>query len=202
MFNDFIQKVQRRPIDFMFIGTILFFVVSLINISFAWFGMICMVTPFFMAFKTNKNQWCGKYCPRASFFVKIMSRVSLKRPIPNVLKSPKAKRYVITFFCLNLIMVSLSTIMVANGRVLPLDQVRFLMFFTVPFQLPQLLDFTAPAVFVHLGYRIFSIMFSSTLIGLILSVVYMPRTWCSICPVQTLITDLVKNNQKNGESYT
>jgi hypothetical protein len=70
----------------------------------------------------------------------------------------------------------------------------------VPFELPQLLHFTVSPVVLHLSYRLYSIMFSSTLVGLTLAILYMPRTWCSICPVQTMVTDIVKKYEKNCES--
>lgn len=200
MFEKMTQAIRHNPVDYIFVGTIVFFLISMINIAFAWLGMICMVTPFALAMNTGKNLWCGKYCPRSSFFTKVFGKISLKRKLPKVLLSQKTKRNVITFFCVNLVMISFSTLMVVNNQMPPLEEIRFLMFFTMPFDLPQLVTFDLPPVFAHLGYRIFSIMFSSTIIGVILALVYMPRAWCTICPVQTLVTDIVKKPKNNCES--
>ncbi|MBS7525531.1 hypothetical protein KHM83_02425 [Fusibacter paucivorans] len=194
------ERIVKNPYDYLFVGTIAFFALSIINIVFAWLGLVCMMTPFILALRSHKNLWCRSYCPRSRFFMKIMTPISLKRPIPKALRSPKTRRYIITFFCVNLMMVVLSTLNVANGSMAPMASVRFLMFIRVPFQLPQLWEITASPVVLHLSYRLYSIMFSSTIVGMLLAILYMPRSWCTICPVQTMVTDIVKKYEKNCES--
>jgi hypothetical protein len=200
MFERLRHRIRENPYDFLFFGTIAFFVLSFVHIVFAWLGLLCMSTPFILAGRSGKNLWCRSYCPRAQFFTKIIAPISLKRPMPKLLRSQKTRRNIITFFCINLMMIVLSTLNVANGSMAPMAFVRFLMIFTMPFELPQLLHFTVSPVVLHLSYRLYSIMFSSTLVGLTLAILYMPRTWCSICPVQTMVTDIVKKYEKNCES--
>ncbi|MDK2867101.1 MAG: hypothetical protein PWP51_2167 [Clostridiales bacterium] len=194
------KRMGENPFDYLFIGTIAFFALSLINIVFAWLGLVCMSTPFMLAARSHKNLWCRSYCPRSRFFMKVITPISLKRPMPKMLRSPKTRRHIITFFCINLMMIVLSTLNVANGSMAPMAFVRFLMFFQMPFELPQLWHITVSPVVLHLSYRLYSIMFSSTVIGIILAILYMPRSWCAICPVQTLVTDIVKKYEKNCDS--
>jgi polyferredoxin len=42
----------------------------------------------------------------------------------------------------------------------------------------------------HLSFRVYSMMFTTTVIGLLFGFVYKPRTWCMVCPVNT-ISDMV-----------
>jgi len=39
---------------------------------------------------------------------------------------------------------------------------------------------------VHLGFRVYSMMFTTIIIGLLLGYLYRARTWCGICPMGTL----------------
>jgi len=182
-------KVQKvNLLDWLFMGTILFFGLSMIHVTFALFGILCAVTPFMMYAKTGKKLWCTTYCPRASLFSSLLRKVSLGMKTPDWLFTEKTKRSVIVFFCINLFFATMSTVMVALGRLEPMAFIRFLMAFQLPVELPQLINFAVPDYLLHLSYRVFSIMFSSTVVGLVLGILYKPRTWCGICPIQTLTT--------------
>jgi len=183
---------QIKWMDWLFLGTILFFILGMVHITFALLGFICMVTPFVLYLKTGKKLWCTTYCPRAALFTKVLSKLSLGMKPPNWLFTAKTKQLVVNYFCINLGFVIMSTVMVGLGRLEPMAFIRFLIAFQVPIQLPQLLDLNVPDVITHLGFRIYSIMFTSTAIGLILGILYKPRTWCAVCPIQTLTTQIEK----------
>jgi hypothetical protein len=183
---------SQKKYDWLFIGTLAFFSLGMVHIIFSWLGVICMVTPFIMAARSGKKPWCTTpYCPRAHFFTRFLNRYSLKKKAPEGLFSEKTKQLVLRLFCINLFFASMSTLMVYLGRLEPMLYVRFLMAFPMPFDLPQLLELNLPQFLVHVSYRLYSIMFTSTIIGVGLGLIYKPRTWCGICPIQTLTT--VKN---------
>ena len=172
----------------LFLGTILFFILSLINISFAFLGIICVITPFYMVIKSGEKLWCTTYCPRASLFSKLFKKISLDLKPPEWLYKKETKRFVLNYFCINLVFIVFSSYMVAQNSIMPMNFVRLLMVFQIPVELPQLIHIALPDVISHIGFRIFSIMFTSTIIGMILGIMFKPRTWCAICPVQTLTT--------------
>lgn len=174
--------------NILFIYTILFFIVGVINISFAIVGLICFITPFVLYAIYKEKVWCKYFCPRAGFFNKVISKISFKRKIPKWITRKILKDAFLVYFGTNIILIIMSTIMVALGRMYPLDEVRFFILFRLPFDLPQLLDITSTNSLIHLGYRVYSLMLTSTTIGIILGIIYKPRTWCIICPVQTLTT--------------
>lgn len=49
------------------------------------FALACMLAPVITAFFSGRT-WCGYFCPRGGFNDQILSKVSLKRGIPRILK--------------------------------------------------------------------------------------------------------------------
>lgn len=166
--------------------TAAYFVMVFVNIHLSLLAFICLITPFILLWRDHKKTWCQSYCPRASF----LSRFSFNRihakPIPAWLISTKVKNLVVYYFIFNLMLMTLSTTMVALGRMWPMLIPRFLILFPIPVSLPQLTSWPMPLWVTHLSFRLLSMMMTTTLIGLFLAFRYRPRTWCAICPVATL----------------
>lgn len=181
--------------DRLFFITILFFAIGFIHISFAIIGLICFITPFVLFAVYKEKIWCKFLCPRAGFLSKTLGKISLKKKMPKWITGKKIKTIVLWYFGMNLFFITMSTLAVTFGRIEPIEQIRFMILFPLPFTMPQILDLNVAAPFVHLGYRVYSVMFSSTIIGLILGFIYTPRTWCIICPIQTLTTKKVKEEK-------
>jgi hypothetical protein len=173
---------------YLYVVTILFFILGFFNIIFAWLGFVCLTLPFVMLVKDKKKTWCQKYCPRASLFTTLFKGKSLTgKTVPKWIVNKTAKRIILIYFSFNLFVLIMSTIMVSKGRVDVVDKIRFLMAFQLPWNLPQFLNIKSiPNWAVHLSFRIYSMMFSTTVIGLLLGWLYKPRTWCTICPVNTI----------------
>ncbi|XMB67113.1 hypothetical protein RI065_00935 [Mycoplasmatota bacterium zrk1] len=170
---------------------VLFFSLTLLNIVFSLLGVFCLIIPFIMLALSKKNIWCKYYCPRSSVLMVFLSKISLRLKPPKWLIS-NAKNILIMYFGLNLFFAVMSTIMVSVGRIPPIDYVRFMIVFRVPFDLPQFVDLETSPILLHFSYRIYSIMFSSTVIGLVLGFIYYPRTWCSVCPMKQALNYVKK----------
>jgi hypothetical protein len=182
-------------IKYLYLVTILFFALGFFNIIFAWMGFICLTLPFVLLARDNKKTWCQKYCPRASLFSVLFKGRSLtRRAAPKWLTNGKVKHIVLVYFSLNLFALVMSTIMVSIGRIDAIDKVRFLMAFQLPWDIPQILKIDyIPNWAVHLSFRIYSMMFSTTVVGLLLGWIYTPRTWCTVCPINTISDISIKN---------
>lgn len=189
----------------MFVFTLLFFTLGFFNILFAWLGLACMILPFVFLAKKKKKEWCSKYCPRSSLFTKLFSGRSITgKPGPDWLINGKFKWVVLVYFTVNIFVIIMSTVRVSKGLMEPMEFIRFLMAFVIPWGIPQLLDFGTISGWVsHASFRIYSMMFTTTVIGLILGWLFYPRTWCRVCPINT-ISDItlknMKNNQKDANS--
>ncbi|MBC8079947.1 MAG: 4Fe-4S binding protein, partial [Gorillibacterium sp.] len=112
----------------------------------------------------------------------------------------KAKWFVLVYFMLNLFVFTMSTSMVVTGRRAPIEKVRFLLAFQLPWNMPQLLNFGHfPDWAVHLSFRMYSMMLTTTVLGLLLAWIFKPRTWCTICPINT-VSDLALRKGKKSKS--
>ncbi len=163
----------------------IFFILGFINISFSLLGLICFTLPFIIQKKTFKNLWCKIYCPRKSFLNVMLSKNSLRIKKPKWFNLEKVKNFMLTYLTLNVIFATSSTLMVLSGKApsaFPFDHIRFMMVVEL-FPLPQLINLNLPDALIHFSYRIYSIMFSSTILGLSIGFLFGPTFWCVVCPM-------------------
>ncbi len=174
---------------FLALITFVYFLLPFIHIGLALAGLVCMAFPFILLYRHNRLSWCCSYCPRAQLLSSIRIRKTLPS-VPEMLKKEKGAKIrgmVLNYFCLNLMFILVSSVMVAAGSMAPIDRIRLFIVFELPFHIPQLLSSPVlPPVLLHLSYRIYSIMTSSLIAGIALALLYRPRTWCAVCPVNTL----------------
>lgn len=192
---DFFKNLKNNK--YLFIITLIYFVLGFVNIHFALLGFICMLLPLYLLVKTNKKTYCQGYCPRANLYTKAGKTTSkTSRKTPMFFIKGNMKWIVLAYFGISLIFITLSTIRVAAGSMMPLDQLRYLIVFRIPFKIVQIFEFNNVLSWItHLSYRFYSMMMTTTTLGLFLALVYKPRTWCTICPIST-ISDVYLNNSK------
>lgn len=188
--------MKERWIKYSYLFTILFLVLGFFNIVFAWIGFFCLIMPFVFVVKDNNRTWCQSYCPRSNLFTRLFAKTGTKRTAPKWLINGTGKQVMLTYFSINFLMIFLSTLMVFFDKRDPIEKVRFLMAFQLPWTMPNLLYVgVMPDWVLHLGFRIYSMMFTTTIIGLLVGYLYRARTWCTICPMGTL-TGLALEKQK------
>lgn len=56
-----------------------FLILGLINPAFGLLAVICMISPVATGFFKGRI-WCGRYCPRGSFYDQVLARVGKKKP--------------------------------------------------------------------------------------------------------------------------
>lgn len=183
-----------RNNSYLFLITISFFLLGFVNIHFSLFGMVCMTLPIVLLLKNRKKTWCQNYCPRASLYTNLGKlKRSNGHKTPQLFISGNLKWIMLTYFGISLTFIIFSTIAVARGSKLPMEYLRFLLFIPIPFKMPQLFDILTIAPWLtHLSYRFYSMMMTTTILGLILAMVYKPRTWCTICPIATVSDVILK----------
>lgn len=179
---------------YFFLITISFFLMGFVNIHFSLLAMVCMTLPIILLLKDRKKTWCQGYCPRASLY-----STCGKKKNWSGLKTPQffikgnMKWIMLAYFCISLTFILMSTISVAKGMRLPMEHLRFLILIPLPFEMPQLFDIMNIAPWLtHLSFRFYSMMMTTTFLGLILALVYKPRTWCTICPIATVSDVIIK----------
>lgn len=180
----------------LFLITVSFLLLGFVNIHFALLGFICMAIPIILLVKTNKKTYCQGYCPRANMYQKLKHVKSNKRVrrMPKWMMGKNARDVVFGYFILSLTIMVMTTIMVVIGRNMPMLNVR--LFIVIPLgPLPQLITFKSIPWLIHLSYRMYSMILSTTLLGLLLGVLYQPRSWCVVCPI-TSVSDMYLNNKR------
>jgi len=183
-------KTSRGLIPGLFLITLLYFSLGFVSILFGLLAGLCMVIPFILLARYKRKVWCSTYCPRASL---LMQTGTHKKTLPlaRQFSNGTLKKAMLWYFGLNLLFITGSTIQVAMGNMASMEFIR--LFIVIPLvPLLQLITVGAPPALMHLSYRLYSMMLSSTLLGLALARIYRPRIWCAICPVGTISNELLK----------
>jgi hypothetical protein len=182
----------------LFIFTLVYFLLGVIHIHFALLALFCLMFPIILLVATKKKTWCQGYCPRASLFTVCTKGANCSSKIPRFFVTGNMKWIVLVYFLINLFVITATTIRVSAGGMMPMNSLRFLLFIQLPFDLPQLFHFYNAAPWMtHLSYRLYSMMMTTTFIGILFAFIYKPRTWCVICPIST-VSGLYLNKTKRN----
>lgn len=163
---------------FLFIITLIYFALGFVNILFAWLGLICMALPLFFLFKDNRKTWCQGMCPRSCLFTqcgRLTKNYSYKTPIYFV--KGNFKWIMLGYFAVSMAVIIFTTIMVGIGKIQPAYQLRFLLVIPIPLVLPQMITFDGVALWLYqFAYSMYSMMMTTSVLGLIMALVFKPRT--------------------------
>lgn len=168
----------------LFFLTLTYFALGFVSILTANLALLCMTIPFILLAKAKKKVWCQHYCPRASLIDQVGKKHDWRKN-PAFITNGKLKSFMLWYFGLNLLFITGSTIQVALHRMEAMAYIRLFIAFPL-FPLPQVISIEAPSFLMHLSYRFYSMMLSTTIIAVVLSRIYRPRIWCAVCPVGTL----------------
>lgn len=185
---------------YLYLITLAFFALSFVNIHFAILGVICMTIPMVLLQRDKKKTWCQGYCPRSNLYMTLGKKRKKKGKVtPMSFIKGNVKNVVLIYFGISLFISLMSTLQVVLGNMAPMLIPRFLILFPINVPFPQLITLSGIPVWItHFAFRMFSMMMTTTLIGLSLSYLYKPRTWCTICPVNTISDIYIMENRKRS----
>ena len=177
---------QKHWFDYLWVFSAFYLVMGFFNILFAWVGLLCFLIPLLMAAVKGEKSYCNRYCGRGQIFNLLGARLGLSRQkdIPAWIKS-KAFRYgFLTFFMLMFFNMLYATFLVFGGST-SLGQVVTLLWV---FKLPWRWAYTVAATpwVAQFAFGFYSVMLTSTLLGLVTMALYKPRSWCVYCPMGTM----------------
>ena len=190
---------QKRWSDYLWIFSLTYLVLGFFNILFAWLGLICFITPLVMSVVSGKKLYCQKYCGRGQLFMLLGGRFGLsrKKDMPKWMSS-KPFRYGFLIFFLSMFGVMLwNTYLVFVGAEDLKQVVTLLWTFRLPWQWAYHGTMFSPGV-AQFAFGFYSIMLTSTILGLITMVLFKPRSWCVYCPMGTMTQMICKAKTKNG----
>jgi len=194
--TNFFKNLKNNK--YLFIVNLIYFALGFVNIHFALLGLICMALPLYILVRTNKKTYCQGYCPRSDLYSKagkLTNKISTKTP--DYFINGNMRWVMLFYFGINVFFITMSTIRVASGLMMPLEQLRYLIAIKIPFDMLQLIELNTVLPWItHLSYRFYSMMMTTTTLGLILALIYKPRTWCTICPIATISDIYIYNIEK------
>lgn len=178
---------KKNWYDYLWIATVLYLLLGFFNIMFAWLGLLCFFIPLIMAIAGGKKGYCNRYCGRGQFFSLLGGRFGLsrKKDIPGWMKS-KAFRYgFLVFFFIMFFVMLWNTWLVFSGVRDMKEVVTLLWTFKLPWYWAYHGTDIDPGA-VQFAFGFYSVMLTSTVLGLVTMVLFKPRSWCAYCPMGTM----------------
>lgn len=183
--------MRKKWTDYLWILSALYIVLGFFNILFAWLGLLCFMIPLIISIAKGTKGYCNHYCGRGQLFDLLGNKLklSLQRKIPRFFCS-KAFRYgFLVFFLAMFANMIFATYLVFTQANTLTQAVTLFWTFKVPWQWAYG-DFAMPHWIAQFAFGFYSLMLTSTLLGIIFMALFRPRSWCVICPMGTM-TQLV-----------
>lgn len=190
--------MKKKWYHYLWIWSILYFALGFFNILFAWLGMIDFMIPIIVAVFGGNKWFCNNMCGRGQL-LRVLGKdlkCSRNKVAPKWLSSKYFRYGFMVFFFIMFGNMVYQTYLVAAGVGTLKEFVK--LFWT--FKLPWSWAYTAGTVtdwVAQYSFGLYSLMLTSTLIGLIVMVLYRPRTWCTFCPMGTLTQGICKVKNRN-----
>ena len=184
---------QKKWYDYLWIWSILYFTLGFFNILFAWLGMIDFVVPLVIAIVSGSKAFCNRYCGRGQLFQQLGGCAKCSRNVktPGFLSSRWFRYGFLVFFMSMFGVMVFQTYLVAAGARDLTEALKLLWTFRVPWGWA----YTAGTVtdwVAQFAFGFYSMMLTSTIIGLAVMVLFKPRTWCTFCPMGTMTQMICK----------
>ncbi|MCR4635641.1 4Fe-4S binding domain-containing protein [Butyrivibrio fibrisolvens] len=192
------KQKKKKWYDYLWIWPIIYFSLGFFNILFAWLGMIDFVVPIIIASLGGGKAFCNRYCGRGRLFATLPKLLKIKsRKVAPSWMYGKVFRYGFLIFFLTMFgNMVYQTYLVFAGSASLRTVVKLFWTFKLPWNWAYTVT-GVPAWITQFSYGFYSLMLTSTLIGLIVMILYRPRTWCTFCPMGTMTQGICKLKGKN-----
>lgn len=185
--------MKRHWYDYLWIFSIIYLALGFFNIIFAWLGLICFIVPLLIAIFGGDKAYCNKYCGRGQLFDLLGNKLKLscQHKPPRFLSSKWFRYGFLTFFMIMFLNMLFATYLVFAGSSDLKQVVTLLWTIKMPW------EWAVPVAGVSSGVAQFalgfySVMLTSTILGLLTMVLFKPRSWCVYCPMGTMTQAICK----------
>ena len=188
---------KKKWYDYLWIFSTIYLILGFLNILFAWLGLICFITPLAISLIRGNKAYCNQYCGRGQLFSMLGGRFGLsrKKNLPRWMVSPWFRYGFLVFFLTMFCIMLWNTYLVFAGAELK-QVVTLLWTFKLPWHWAYHGTLFSPGV-AQFAFGFYSIMLTSTLLGLITMVLFKPRSWCVYCPMGTMTQMICKIKDHN-----
>lgn len=180
------MKNKRKFSEYMWIVSSLYLALGIFNILFAWLGLICFIVPLLISVINASKIYCNKYCGRGQLLDLLGNKLNLSRnkSMPKFLKTNYFRYGFLLFFLVMFINMIFNTYLVFQGKTNLKEVLTLLWTFKLPWNFSEL-SYASPFI-SQFAFGFFSLMVTSTLLGIITMILYKPRSWCVYCPMGTI----------------
>ncbi|HGM3980778.1 TPA: 4Fe-4S binding protein [Clostridioides difficile] len=189
---------KKHWYDYLWIFSSIYLILGFVNIIFAWIGLICFFVPLAISIVKGNKAYCNKYCGRGQLFNLLGNKLKLSRnrDIPKFIRSKWFRYGFLTFFMVMFANMLFSTYLVFEGSRNFKEVVTLLWTIKMPWQWAYHGTLVSPWV-VQFAFGFYSVMLTSTVLGLITMILFKPRSWCVYCPMGTMTQMICKAKIKS-----
>lgn len=195
------KKNKKKLTDYMWILSVAYLTLGLFNILFAWLGLLCFSIPLIISLAGGGKKHCNVYCGRGQMLDLMGTKLKLSRnkDIPKFLKS-KWFRYGFLIFFLAMFVSMLNTTYLVFSSAKDLKEVITLIWtFKVPWHWTDV-SMVSPWI-AQFAFGFYSMMLTSSILGIITMMLYKPKSWCVYCPMGTMTQLISKAKYKPIEGF-
>jgi polyferredoxin len=191
--------MKKHRYDYLWIFSLVYLILGFFNILFAWIGLLCFFIPLFLSIVTGTKLYCNRYCGRGRLFSLIGGKLGLsrKKDIPPFVRKPWFRYGFLIFFLTMFFLMLWNTWLVFSDARSLKEVVTVLWTFKVPWHWAYR-GSIFPDWAVQFAFGFYSIMLTSTVLGLITMIFFKPRSWCVYCPMGTMTQLICRLKSKGG----
>lgn len=195
--------MKKKWYDYLWIFSAFYLLMGFFNILFAWLGLLCFLIPLIISIFGGEKAYCNRYCGRGQLFSLLGGKFGLsrRRDIPAFLRSRWFRYGFLTFFMTMFLLMLANTYFVFSGA----RSLREVVTLLWTFQLPWHWAYHGSAVSqwaAQFAFGFYSVMLTSTVLGLITMVLFKPRSWCVYCPMGTMTQLICQAKHRGAEQET
>lgn len=184
---------KKKWYDYLWIVSAAYLILGFFNILFAWIGLLCFFIPLLIAIFGGDKMYCNKFCGRGQLFDLLGNKLGLsrKKDIPKFLRSKWFRYGFLIFFFIMFFNMLFTTYLVFSGTRTLKEVVTLLWTIKLPWHWAYHGTSVTPWV-AQFAFGFYSVMLTSTVLGLITMILYKPRSWCVYCPMGTMTQTICK----------
>ncbi len=192
------KNKKKKWYDYLWIASLLYLILGFFNILFGWLGLICFIVPLLISVIKGNKAYCNKYCGRGQLFELLGNKLKLSRQkdIPGFIKSKWFRYGFLIFFMTMFVNMLFTTYLVFEGTSDLRQVVKLLWTFKIPWKFAYHGTLFAPWV-AQFAFGFYSMMLTSTVLGMITMMLFKPRSWCVYCPMGTMTQGICQIKHRN-----
>lgn len=188
---------KKKWYDYLWIVSLIYLILGFVNIMFAWLGLLCFFIPLLISIFKGNKAYCNRYCGRGQLLEHLgkTCKLSRNKDCPSFLRSKWFRYGFLVFFLImfgNMLFVTY--LVFSEARSLG-EAVTLLWAIKLPWKFAYHGSALVPWI-AQFAFGFYSVMLTSTVLGMITMVLYKPRTWCVYCPMGTMTQMICKLKHK------